>query len=155
MKNDHRFMNFVNKIQVSINGCWQWIGCIDMGGYGRIMLDKKNRPAHRVSYEMHHLVKVPEDMTLDHLCRNPTCVNPWHLEIVTMRENMLRGNTIAAVAIRENKCMNGHEFTSENTMTNKTTGGRRCRECYRNYQRDYQRVYQRERRALLNESTAS
>jgi hypothetical protein len=72
--------------------CWIWQG-VPSGdnGYGRMRVDRRARPAHRVYYEQIHGA-IPDEMQLDHLCRVPLCVNPGHLEPVTGTENVRRGN---------------------------------------------------------------
>lgn len=45
--------------------------------------------AHRFAYELMR-ADIPEGLQIDHLCSNPPCVNPWHLEPVTVRENVRR-----------------------------------------------------------------
>jgi hypothetical protein len=87
--------------------------------------------AHRVSYE---LVKgpIPEGLHLDHLCRTPLCVNPDHLEPVTHRENLLRGNTFAARNAAKTHCVQGHELTPDNLYLRKDRIGRMCMTCRRN-----------------------
>jgi hypothetical protein len=77
--------------KVIITGeCWTWTGSIDENGYGRIHTDTTPRKSYRVLFE-HVIGEVPEGLELDHLCRNRLCVNPFHLEPVTHRENMRRG----------------------------------------------------------------
>ncbi len=72
-------------------GCWIWIGA-KRGGYGRFKVaGQKSVTAHRASYEL-HVGPIPEGMQLDHLCRNPACVNPSHLEPVSAAENVRRGD---------------------------------------------------------------
>lgn len=72
-------------------GCWNWIGDKDALGYGRLRErgSKRRLLAHRVSWESVN-GRVPEGLELDHLCRNPPCVNPDHLEAVTHLVNMRR-----------------------------------------------------------------
>lgn len=112
--------------------CWLWTGAKHELGYGRFRLDAKAKltvPSHRYAYTL--LVgPIPEGMVLDHLCRNPSCVNPSHLEPVTQGENVLRGESIMANNARKTHCKYGHEFTPENTY--RVAGHptyRHCREC--------------------------
>jgi len=74
----------------TVTGCWVWQHYKDRKGYGVIKRKGKNYQAHRHIYELHH-GKIQEGMQLDHLCRNTSCVNPDHLEVVTGAENTRRG----------------------------------------------------------------
>lgn len=71
-------------------GCWIWLGELNRNGYGRISLGGKRLMAHRVLYEL-MVGPIGEGLVLDHLCRMRCCVNPAHMEPVTVRENTLRG----------------------------------------------------------------
>ena len=77
--------------KVDRNGCWIWQKRIDCGGYGQQWNGAKLVLAHRFYYEKFK-GKIPNGLVLDHLCRVRACVNPEHLEIVTIRENCRRGN---------------------------------------------------------------
>lgn len=117
------------------NGCWEWVSPNRVKfGYGRFHLAGVQVMAHRVSWTILR-GPIPQNQTLDHLCRNPRCVNPDHLEIVSNKENILRGNSPTAMNARKTHCKQGHEFTPENTRwytkNNGKYHGRRCKECYR------------------------
>ena len=94
--------------------------------------------AHRWSYE-YFVGSIPKDLTIDHLCRNTLCVNPKHLDPVTRKENILRGEGFAARNARKTHCIYGHEFTKLNTYLQRENGGvwRKCRKCRRNIHRKY------------------
>ena len=143
---------FQEKIMPEPNsGCWIWMGRLNEGGYG--LFSEKNAGkgwghlfAHRYSWQIANGA-IPENLTVDHLCRTPSCVNPEHLRLVTLRENVLSGDNPAAQNARKTSCPRGHLFTAENTITNMNTSGglsRTCRIC----SREAVRRYREKRRAL-------
>lgn len=99
-------------------GCWNWLGYINKSGYGMFAQGQGRWGlAHRWTYKTFK-GQLIDGLVMDHLCRNRKCVNPEHLEQVTMRENTIRG--IAGQHMREKSllqthCINGHEFTTDNT----------------------------------------
>lgn len=118
------------------SGCWQWTGArrgspTVLGYYGGLQVDGRQLAVHRYVYEL--LVgPIPDGLQIDHLCRNPPCCNPDHLEAVTQRTNLLRGNGISAKNASRTHCAQGHEYTPENTVYRKGRG-RWCRACNRMY----------------------
>lgn len=106
-----------SKVNIDETGCWLWTACVYPGGYGMYRHNGKLQRAHRVVYTL--LVgEIPSGLQLDHLCRVRHCVNPEHLEPVTQRENLLRGDHPNHVANRTKICQRGHPIT-----------GKKCREC--------------------------
>jgi hypothetical protein len=82
--------------------------------------------AHRYGYEL-QVGSVPDGLTLDHLCRNRACVRASHLEPVTSKVNILRGEGLAAKNAAKTHCDNGHLFSEANTL--RTSIQRVCRIC--------------------------
>ena len=129
---DDRFWSKVEKL----DSCWFWLAAQTPEGYGLFWLAGKYRGAHRVAYEL-SVGPIPEDHELDHLCRNPLCVNPDHLEPVLPRENQWRGHgTFAAIHGPKTHCIHGHPFDEENTYR-RPTGGRACKTCQRQREAAY------------------
>lgn len=111
--------------------CLMWTAYVHPSGYGRLHWQGTLRYAHRVAYEV--LVgPIPEGLVLDHLCRNRACVNVTHLEVVTNRVNILRGETLMAANVAKTHCPQGHEYTPENTV--QRDGGRHCAICVQDEQ---------------------
>lgn len=116
--------------------CWEWTGSKDRCGYGVIWFDQHYKKAHRVAY-LHIVGPIPEGLVLDHLCRNPACVRPDHLEPVTVWENTRRGTGPLAKNSAATHCPKGHEYSPGNTYVH--SGKRSCRECRRVQARDWKR----------------
>ena len=116
-------------------GCWLWAGSINDKGYASLWDGKKNIRAHRFSFEMAGGVLVA-GLVLDHKCRNRGCVNPVHLEQVTNKENILRGESPYAKKHRSPTCMKGHQLAGENLYTSKE-GHRFCRACRKGWRREW------------------
>lgn len=94
--------------------CWLWAASKDQKGYGYFRINGVLRRAHRVAYEA-QFGPIPEGLTLDHLCRVTSCVNPLHLEPVTGGENTRRGMSPTHVARRSGKCFQGHPLSYRRT----------------------------------------
>jgi len=118
--------HIVEKVLID-DGCWLWQGHLS-NGYGRLQQSSRSYMAHRVVYEA--LVgPIPEGLVLDHLCREPRCVRPSHLEPVSDYENVVVRSSAAASALnaRKTHCPTGHAYDEENTRVHR--GKRYCRRC--------------------------
>ena len=127
-----RFWSKVEKTDI----CWIWTASKNNDGYGQFGIGNKNYRAHRIAFELLR-GNIPEDKVIDHLCRNPSCVNPEHLEVVTNQENVKRGlagKTINRYNPHKNKthCPQGHEYYGDNLYLNKNK--RVCKICKRESQ---------------------
>lgn len=120
-----RFMDKVDQTQ----SCWLWTGYCTPDGYGRFRVDASEMPlAHRVAYVL-MVGPIPEGMTIDHVCYVRHCVNPDHLRPLSVSENTSLQRSATAT-----HCVNGHEYTPENTYLRPSSPGgtsRDCRACIR------------------------
>lgn len=126
-----RFMRHVEMVTES--GCWIWTGGLS-SGYGNFHNGFTQCMAHRFSYESYR-GPIANGMDIDHLCRVRCCVNPWHLEVVTRRENVLRGIGPCAINAKKLHCVNGHELAGDNLYI--WSGKRRCKSCRRDVNRKW------------------
>ena len=121
-------IRFMTKIASTEPGkCWLWMGA-KVKGYGSFRFGKRAVLAHRFSYER-FVGPIPDELTIDHLCRNRACVNPLHMEVVTMHENWRRGESVSAKCARQTHCLRGHELSGNNIVISR--GARVCKQCKR------------------------
>lgn len=106
-------------------GCWNWTGCTAGIGYGSIRFRNREMVyTHRLMYAW-VFGPLPKGRgkripTVDHKCNNTRCCNPFHLQVLSHRDNVLKSNSISAVYARRTHCNNGHLLDGRNA---------RCRYC--------------------------
>lgn len=130
---------FVNKTDT----CWLWTGALNKG-YGVTSYLDKDLPAHRFIYQR-MVGEIPKDYELDHLCKVTNCVNPEHLEAVTVQVNSHRSNNIGGVNARKTHCIYGHPFNEKNTFNIPIPNGNVGRGCRTCKARDWQKWYRKSR----------
>ena len=137
-----RFFEYVEFTQ----SCWFWTGARTGNGYGSFTVRKGYHvPAHRWAYSS-LMAEIPAGLVIDHLCRQPLCVNPDHLEAVTNRENLRRGSRARGGTNRQrtfalkDKCRRGHLYAEAGVFIRKNGRGyetRKCKQCARETQRQW------------------
>lgn len=118
----------MTQTHINTDDCWLFAGFIDPKGYGRIPRGRRYSLAHRAVYEAER-GEIPTNLVCDHLCRVRRCINPAHIELVTDKENILRGVGTGAKNAKKTHCIRGHEFTPENTYSYVSSHGGKCRAC--------------------------
>lgn len=145
-----RFWSKVVCVDSPTDTCWHWLAYKSKEGYGYVNIGRSSFKhvftAHRAAWILTYGT-IDSALTLDHLCRNPSCVNPAHMEQVSNRVNILRGNGASAQNARKTHCPQGHAYSESNT-TLRQNGDRRCLTC----QREQGRIPKR--RALTQEQRA-
>lgn len=119
--NEKEKKRIFSKISIDPNtGCWIWDGSQDGGGYGLVWYHNRTERIHRVLYAWKYGpiprgAKPTKIAQLDHVvCNNTICCNPEHLELVTQKINVLRGNSIIAISARKTHCKYGHKLPERN-----------------------------------------
>lgn len=139
----------------SLGPCWIWTGALGGGGYGRIEVGK--RPvsgtsilayAHRWLWE-YVFGAMPKGLVSDHLCRVRECVNPLHIEPVTVSENARRSPVVADICRalgraqtdkpKPSHCPEGHPYDETNTYWHAARNTRRCRICHSEYKKQWEK----------------
>ena len=112
-----------------MSGCWLWTAALNGKGYG-VTRDEYGHiaQAHRLMFRKLR-GEIPADKQLDHKCRVRCCLNPCHMEVVTQKENLLRGFGAAAQNARKVVCKRGHSLSGDNLYMQR--GTRQCRTCKR------------------------
>lgn len=132
-----RFWSKVDKTE----NCWNWKSALDNKGYPLFFMDGQSRRAQRLVYK-EKFGSIPDNLVVDHLCRNHKCLNPFHLRLLTNKENILIGIGITAQNARKTLCKNGHELVKIPYKSHLT--GRHCPTCKLSLSRQRE-----ERRKLL------
>jgi hypothetical protein len=116
---------FWAKLQLA-GECWEWTGAKhDEHGYGTFVVGGGHWRAHRWSYTQ-FIADIPSGYEIDHLCRNPPCVNPYHLEAVTTQVHHKRTDASKWQRAKTH-CPQGHPYSGDNLR--RTPKGRYCRAC--------------------------
>ncbi len=117
-----------HKSRYDENGCLIWYGKINPQGYPELTKAQANKSGFWLVYHYmwykHTTTRVKRPSQLDHLCRVRACIQPTHLEVVTARENLMRGNTLARRNAEKTHCPQGHPYDNVNV-----NGDRGCKRC--------------------------
>lgn len=125
--------------------CWQWTGATNSGGYGKFSSSGSPGYAHRWAWA-HFNGPIPDGLVIDHLCRNRSCVNPWHMEPVTQKVNVRRSDRSLVVVPRgpnrrprplKGLCKRGHSLKDAYQYPNSRR--RDCLTCRRARAREWAR----------------
>ena len=112
--NDSAQAAFWSKVDIkdAIIDCWEWSGAKKPKGYGNVRVNKKYLLAHRVAFELATGIEIPKGLMACHMCDNPSCCNPSHLMLGTLKSNtydmLIKGrqgfHKNKAIGERNNQC---------------------------------------------------
>jgi hypothetical protein len=72
--------------RIPLAGCWLWTGAASKLGYGTVSVDGRKYNAHRFAWEAYRGA-IPPGQCVLHRCDVPSCVNPDHLFLGSMKDN--------------------------------------------------------------------
>lgn len=116
------------KITILENGCLEWQNYRREAGCGLTNVNGRSVGAHEAFYEL-YATPVPEGLELDHLCHDPSCVNPDHLEAVPHWTNLMRSDCPSAINARKTECPQGHALSGSDLCIEHRSNGKDCRRC--------------------------
>jgi hypothetical protein len=116
---------------MTFTDCWIWTGA-KLEEYAIVRRKEKAIRVHRLFWIALY-GPIQEGKELDHLCRNKLCVNPRHLESVTHRVNVLRGNSPSAIHAGQTYASCGHPYDAKDSLR------RYCKTCRTSWHRNYYR----------------
>lgn len=128
----------LSNCKINENGCWEYQARSKGGGYCQFSVNNKHVYVHRFMYEYYY-DNIDYSLVIDHICRNPRCVNPDHLQQITQAENVHRGFTGINMSSKTH-CPQGHEYNKENIYLYKSKKGlfsRHCKICNKDTQKRY------------------
>ena len=121
-------------------GCWVLPQAAKSPWYTRI--SRRHSVSGRAQMVLAHRLfwwafrgPIPDGRVIDHLCRRPACVNPWHLDVVDNKTKTLRGFGPTAINAQKIACVYGHIFSEETTRLT-PSGWRACRICHARHKRE-------------------
>lgn len=137
---------FESRFQID-GQCWVWNLALDRDGYGSFYFRGASRRAHRVAwYSVNG--EIAEGHVINHTCRNRACVNPQHLQCLSVEDHQLKDtNSIPYINSQKTRCPNGHEYDRTVTWAGKTQ--RICSICDKKRRREQQRKRRIESKSSL------
>jgi hypothetical protein len=137
--NTKQIKRIFSKIHINRKtGCWERFTNLNRQGYGKVGHKGRTELLHRLLYawavqplQRRKRGEIKDNwLELDHVvCSNPRCCNPAHLNLVTTKENCLRGNSPIAINAKKTHCVNGHPLPAEPNRHSKGRSRRRCIPC--------------------------
>jgi len=84
--------------------CWIYNTSTPEDRYPRLKYNNEEFTIHRFIYLAVKGLSLSTSKHADHLCRQRHCINPDHIEMVYIKENVLRGEGISAQNARLTNC---------------------------------------------------
>ena len=124
-------------LRITPSGCHEWTYTTDDKGYGRIWVDGRMAPTHRVAWTLAN-GPIPTGLCVLHHCDNPPCCNAEKcLFLGTQADNMADmaakgrwGSGMGLHNLAKTHCPARHAYDEANTYVDQR-GRRNCRICRR------------------------